>query len=81
MRVCGNWSDPYQRFGHDFVVKDFDGDGLNDLIVSAPTSGLRDVAYDGLVYVFLARVTSRGTIEFASGAGVNFTNILCTAFL
>jgi hypothetical protein len=66
LRLCGNLSDPYSRFGHDFVVKDFNGDGLNDIIVGAPTSGLRDVLYDGLVHVFLATKTSRGTIEFSS---------------
>ena len=56
----------YAKLGLSMDTGDVNGDGLNDIIVGAPTSGLRDVAYDGLVHVFLARQTSRGTIEFSS---------------
>ncbi len=70
MTLCGSLSDPYSRFGHEFLVQDFNGDGANDIIVGAPTSGLRDVTYDGLVYVFLSKKTSRGVTVFSSDADV-----------
>ncbi len=70
MTLCGSLSDPYSRFGHELLVQDFNGDGANDIIIGAPTSGLRDVTYDGLVYVFLSKKTLRGATVFSSDADV-----------
>ena len=52
VKLCGHSSEPFSRFGHDVIVQDFNADGISDLVVAAPTSGLRDVTYDGAVKVF-----------------------------
>ena len=72
MKLCGNMSDPFSRFGHSVLVQDFNGDGINDIIVGAPTSGLKDVSYDGLVHVFMSRLTTDGKVAFSSDADVTF---------
>ena len=55
LKLCGNLSDPYSYFGHDFVVKDFNGNGLNDIIVGAPTSGLLTLHTTALFTSFLPK--------------------------
>ena len=73
VKICGNLSDPYSRFGHSVLVQDYNGDGINDIIVGAPTSGLKDVAYDGLVHVFMSKLTNEGKVVFSSDADVTFS--------
>ena len=47
------------RFGHAVVVLDLNQDGFNDLIVSAPSFGLQNISYQGVVYVYLGNSKQR----------------------
>ncbi len=40
------------RFGHSVIVIDLNLDGINDLVVSAPSYGLQSLTYKGAVYVY-----------------------------
>ena len=44
--------DPYGRFGYALAVVDLNSDGWDDLAVSAPTTGMEELYYDGRVYVY-----------------------------
>eukprot|EP01137_Pigoraptor_chileana_P012106 Opistho-2@64067 len=43
------------RFGSALAVVDLNGDGVDDLAVSAPSTGANSLAYSGKVYVFFGR--------------------------
>ena len=56
--------------------KDFNGDGLSDVIIAAPTFGIRDVSYDGAVHVFIndnwTRTTTTTPLPPSVDADVTF---------
>ena len=66
-----------EQFGYQIVVADFNGDGFDDIAISAPTwskldSSLLSANY-GRVYIFIQNNTGSGKERFERFAAVNGT--------
>lgn len=52
LRIINPPTSPYHQFGWDIAAGDFNGDGYDDLAISAPNSEDSEPFYPGYVYIF-----------------------------
>ena len=58
--ICSTGNYDYERFGHSITTFDVNNDGLQDLIIGAPTAGTTDATYHGCLSAFTKNLNFRG---------------------
>jgi len=70
------------RFGTSVAIVDFNADGLNDLVISAPSVGSETLDYNGQVYVYLNNevtgIPSVPSITIDCTVGYNLISFSCS---
>ena len=58
--ICSTGNYDYERFGHSITTFDVNNDGVQDLIIGAPTAGTTDATYHGCLSAFTKNLNFRG---------------------
>jgi len=70
----------FDECGHSLAMGDFNGDGLDDLIISAPRAGAAQKNAAGRAYVILGKNQATLPAEINLGTDVDFTIITSTEY-